>query len=81
MRLNIVQGWERRLDICTGMVCILLNMTPGAGWIERGRGVFRGRNSMLKGGKCIGYHVPATRKRDLFYAKLEREREENQGTV
>lgn len=28
-----------------------------------------------------GYHVPATRKRDLFYAKLEREREENQGTV
>lgn len=30
---------------------------------------------------CIAYHVPATRKRDLFYAKLEREREENQGTV
>ena len=29
----------------------------------------------------IGYHVPATRKRDLFYAKLEREREEDQGTV
>ena len=29
----------------------------------------------------IGYHVPATRRRDLFYAKLEREREENQGTV
>ena len=29
----------------------------------------------------IGYHVPATRKRDLFYAKLEREREEDQSTV
>lgn len=28
-----------------------------------------------------GYHVPATRRRDLFYAKLEREREDNQGTV
>ena len=35
---------------------------------------------IAKGGQCSGYHVPATRKRDLFYAKLEREREENQGT-
>ncbi len=35
---------------------------------------------MLKD-SCTGYHVPATRKRDMFYAKLEREREENQGTV
>ena len=41
----------------------------------------RGRYGIAKGGQRSGYHVPATRKRDLFYAKLEREREENQGTV
>lgn len=29
----------------------------------------------------VGYHVPATRRRDLFYAKLEREREDNHTTV
>ena len=27
--------------------------------------------------KVIGYHIPAVRRRDLFYAKLEREREED----
>ena len=36
---------------------------------------------MAKDGQCSGYHVPATRKRDLFYAKLEKQREENQSSV
>ena len=43
---------------------------------ERGHACLHDTNGMLKG-SCIGYHVPATRQRDLFYAKLEREREEN----
>ena len=41
----------------------------------------QGRYGIAKGGQSSGYHVPATRKRDLFYAKLEREREENQSSV
>lgn len=28
-----------------------------------------------------GYHVPAVRNRDLFYAKLEAKRDEDAGTV
>lgn len=27
----------------------------------------------------IGYHIPAVRRRDRFYAKLEEERAKNQG--
>ena len=40
----------------------------------------QGRYGGAKSGRCPGYHVPATRKRDLFYAKLEREREKKQGS-
>ena len=36
-------------------------------------------NGMLRA-SYIGYHVPATRRRDLFYAKLEQERDQDSGT-
>ena len=49
-------------------------------YTQQGNDCLHGANGMLRR-FSTGYHVPATRKRDLFYAKLERQREENQGTV
>ena len=42
---------------------------------------YESHRERLTRGFGIGYHVPAVRRRDLFYAKLERDREANQGTV
>lgn len=66
------QVWAQHLGISSGMVCE--HQVSG-----RGRNRCNGRIQIFT--LYTGYHVPATRKRDLFYAKLEREREEKEGTL
>ena len=66
------QVWAQHSGISSGMV--RENQISGRGQERRHR-----RRQLFT--LYTGYHVPATRKRDLFYAKLEREREEKEGTL
>lgn len=65
------QVWEQLSATSTGMVCIERQY-------DDQKAALLSRSELML---LIGYHVPATRRRDLFYAKLERERQDNPSSL